>query len=42
MRRAAAKALHILAAGLGFVGGWLIIVAQAVEWRAVRIERAGE
>lgn len=39
MRRAAAKALHYLAAGLGGVGGLLIIAAQAVEWRAVRIGR---
>lgn len=39
MRRAAAKALHYLAAGIGFVGGLLIIVAEAIECRAVRIGR---
>lgn len=39
MRRAAAAALHWIAAGIGFAGGWLVIAAQAIEWRAVRIER---
>lgn len=43
MRRATATALHYLAAGIGFIGGgYLVIAAQAIEWRAVRIERAGD
>lgn len=40
--RAAAKSLHVIAAVVGFAGGWLVIAAQALEYRAVRIERAGD
>lgn len=42
MRRVAAKTLHYLAAGIGFVGGLLIVVAEAIEWRAVKVGRGAD
>lgn len=42
MRRAAAKSLHYLATAIGFVGGLLIIVAEAIEWRGVKLGRGAD